>query len=574
MEKIKGRLIELNILLLTIILPVIFLTVTKDVFLIKKTIFITVILFTLILIIIKKSKMSGAKLLAPIATFIIAISLSLINSKNIDISLYALVEKLVFISVYFIAATQLERKFRPKIVDGVLFSGFIVCLYGLLQYFRLDFIVWATSFEGRISSSLGNPNFLAGYLVAVLPLAVVSFINENKMLKKLLLALNVILLITCLILTQTRGSWIAFAGSILVLIILAGIAYWNDPGRRIMLKKFYAVTAIIIIIASGYIISVNNAYTRKFKTIFRPNIASVYERVFKWRTAQEMITDHPVLGVGIGAIKVNYALYQIKAKQKMRIILRGTSESQVHNEYLQILAEAGFVGLASFLCIIIVFFINAFRQLREKNLDSKWISIGIIAGVAGILIDSISNFPLHIIPTGFLFWLYLGMIEKGNNACEKAVIEKKAVFTGGPLIRIILVIIIIMSWIRTAAMEFVADAHRATGDSAFAAGDWQKTISEHSTAHKLNPVDGQACYVLGMAFVNMKDFDSAIRAFKESIKIRNYGEVYNDLANCYYMKGMKDEAIRNWEIALKLELPNSDDQDKVRNNLKILKDGR
>ena len=574
MEKIKGRLIELNILLLTIILPVIFLTVTKDAFLIKKTILYTGVLLVLILIIIKKSKLSGAKLLAPIAAFIIAISLSLINSKNIYVSLYALVEKLVFISVYFIAATQLERELRPKIVNGILLSGFIVCLYGLLQYFKFDFILWATSFEGRISSSLGNPNFLAGYLVAVIPLAVASFINENKMLKKILLALNVILLITCLILTQTRGSWIAFAGSILALIILAGITYWNDSGKRIMLKKFYAVTAIIIIIVSGYIISVNNTYTRKFKTIFNPKIASVYERLFKWRTAQEMITDHPVLGVGIGAIKVNYALYQIEAKQKMRIILRGTSESQVHNEYIQILAEAGVIGLAAFLSIIIVFFINAFRQLREKNPDSKWINIGIIAGVAGILIDSGANFPLHIIPTGFLFWLYLGMIEKGNNACEKAVIEKKAVFTGGSLIRIILIIIIMMVWIRTAAMEFVADIHRANGDSAFAAGNWQKTISEHTIAHELNPVDGQACYVLGMAFVNMKDFDSAIRVFKESIKIRNYGEVYNDLANCYYMKGMKDEAIRNWEIALKLELPNSDDQDKVRENLRIIRNCR
>ena len=268
---------------------------------------------------------------------------------------------------------------------------------------------------------------------------------------------------------------------------------------------------------------------------------------------------------GIGAIKVNYAIYQAEAKKKMKIVLRGTSESQVHNEYLQVWAETGTAGLAAFVFILVTFFMNAFRSLRERGHSMPWLTIGIISAVSGLLVDSLSNFPLHIVPTSFLFWSYTGMSFRTGAKEHKSFALKQ------PLLRTVLVFFIAVIFIKAVFNEFAADLHRRSADLAFEAGDWKGAIAGYRKAHGYSPVNGRICYDLGMAYVNKKDYPSAVKAFRESIRIRNYGEVYNDLANCNYLLGDIPEAIKNWEIAVQLELPDSDAQEKVRHNLRLLK---
>ncbi len=567
MQKTRNNPVELIILFLAAVLPLVFLTATRDTFLIKQTLLSTAVPLMLILVIIKRVKLPRVKLLFPLTAFTVIMLLSLLNTKNISVSINALSDKLVFIGLYFIIAVHNNENFRIKIINTSLIAGFLVCVYGILQLTGLDFIEWARVFGGRMSSSLGNPNFLAGYLAALIPVSIASTIVTGNKPRKILLLANTVFLITCLVLTQTRGSWLGFIASVLVFLILAGGAL-----NKITRRRIYAGSAVIVILISAYITLADNSYTGKFKSIFNPNIASIYERVFKWRTASEMIKDHPLLGVGMGAVKVNYALYQEKARKKMRIVLRGTSESQVHNEYMQIWAEAGILGLISFLGIIIVFFSGALKYLKTLEKKQKWIVIGIISAVAGILIDSISNFPLHIVPTGFLFWTYLAMTEdnKTESGREETSAGKPVQIISGA----ILSLIIVLAWVKTTPVEFAADIHRSNADLANNAENWQLAITEYEKAHRLSPVNGRICYDLGMAYVNIKDYDNAIIAFRESIKIRNYGEVYNDLANCYYLKGMKTEAIENWEVAVRLELPDPYAQEKVENNLKILKKQR
>ena len=337
----------------------------------------------------------------------------------------------------------------------------------------------------------------------------------------------------------------------------------------------------ILLLIVGYNILADTPIRRRVKSILSPAIPSVQERIFKWRTAQEMIKDHPLFGVGIGAVKVNYALYQAKAKEKMEISLGATSESQIHNEYLQIWAEAGIVGLLAFLSIILGFFSAGIKQLRKcKDAISGGILIGILASVAGILMDSIPNFPLHIVPTGFLFWLYLGVAERIGEVQEPGpekgtapgeYLSPRRVTFGRLLGQIFLILFFLSLWFKFGVMEFIADIHRKNGDIANAEKNWGKAIAEYQLAHRLNPTHGRICYDLGMAYVERKEYDRAIWAFSESIKIRHYGEVYNDLGNCYYLKGMKDEAIENWEMSARLGLPNPEDQEIVERNLQLLK---
>jgi O-antigen ligase len=101
---------------------------------------------------------------------------------------------------------------------------------------------------------------------------------------------------------------------------------------------------------------------------------AVLERVAHWQAALAMWTDHPWLGVGIGNYEVAYAAY---ALPQWPLPL-----GHAHNYYLNIAAEAGLLGLASYLILWGSALIRAWRATRRA---SGWYW-GIALGVLGVLV--------------------------------------------------------------------------------------------------------------------------------------------------------------------------------------------
>ena len=81
----------------------------------------------------------------------------------------------------------------------------------------------------------------------------------------------------------------------------------------------------------------------------------------------------------------------------------------------------------------------------------------------------------------------------------------------------------------------------------------------------------RTAYDLGELYRNLGDFDNAIRAYKISVDLRNYAEVYNCIGNCYWLKNQVKDAIDNWQKAIELGLPNPSDQESVKKNIQYAK---
>jgi len=67
-----------------------------------------------------------------------------------------------------------------------------------------------------------------------------------------------------------------------------------------------------------------------------------------------------------------------------------------HNDYLQYAAEVGIFSLILFSLAIFFFIRDGLRII--SNLDDKywrWLSLGMLSGLAGIAINSAVDFPLH-----------------------------------------------------------------------------------------------------------------------------------------------------------------------------------
>ncbi|OIO73550.1 MAG: hypothetical protein AUJ85_07850 [Elusimicrobia bacterium CG1_02_37_114] len=550
--------------------PIAILTITKDNFIIKETIAQILLSCGLCLYIVNGSeacvpftpafsfracfarKLRGVngRLTIPIILYLVAIILSIVNAKHTQLVFSVLSLQLLFGFVY-LASLEWTNSRREGIFDTVLLTGILVSIYGILQHFGYDFIHWATNFGGRPSSSFGNPNFFAGYLVTVIPVSIVSAFSYNKTRKILWIILSALLILN-LFFNKTRGAWVAFLVSFIYIMFVLKL-YRN--------KKFLFVLVAVIFWCVFFLKSnIKNYIVQKFNK----NEPSVVERIFKWQTAFEMIKAHPLTGVGAGNLKVNFALYQANVREKAKFQLKGTSESNVHNEYFQVCAETGIIGLVIFLSIFVTYFVNLFKQKINA------VSAGLSAGVLGFLVYGLSNFPLEITPTAITVFLFLGLTEQGNkDVCKTpgAKIDKKNWF-----LRIVMAVIFVVFVWRSAVLPFIADIYRKSGDDAQIEGNYPKAINQYEKSIGLDYVNSErTAYDLGEVYRRLGNIDGAISAYRVSIDIRNYGEVYNNIGNCYWLKGDIDEAIKNWQTALRLGLPKAEDQENVKKNIEIAK---
>jgi O-antigen ligase len=121
-----------------------------------------------------------------------------------------------------------------------------------------------------------------------------------------------------------------------------------------------------------------------------------------WNIAAQIFLDNPVIGAGLDSFGVAFTRYDA-SNGSLRV-------EQAHNDYLQILSDAGILGFA---CVaVFIFFL--FRQglsliSNETDPFRRAAAIGALAGCFGILIHSFFDFPLRT-PANAFFFLILVVI--------------------------------------------------------------------------------------------------------------------------------------------------------------------
>lgn len=563
--------IKWTILAMLLLTPLTLWTITKDNLIIKETILQSLFFFCLTIWILeiletKNYRINFGPLGIPILLYGLAMLISFFGETNFAVCSAAFLECIIYLGFYFLAVNYLDNEDWQQILTILWVVLVIVNIYGIAQHFGKDIFQWATNFGRRSFATFGNPNFLAGYLVVTLPLLLSGVFYFPQRIKKFVSGILFIVTTGVLLLTQTRGAIIAFFLSMLFWTICFFIA------KRKKLILAVALAGIVLAFGAG------GFYLHQQRLrLFDLTGISMRARFFKWYTALEMVKDHPVKGVGIGNLKVNYALYQVKARERIKIPLPGTSESQAHNEYLQVWAETGTLGLLTFLGIFGIYFLNRLKQVaghrpQATSERTKFLLMGSLSAVFGTLIFCLTNFPLRICPTAALFWIIMGISSRHLPVRQARSDGSIGYKTPSPLkgegrgeggkyprpsyvwcTRTLAAILWLLIFSKLILPRFAAEVYRKKGDIYQLQKNYPAAVAAYEKAIALDyPHSERTYYDLGMGRVKLKDWDKAIDAFKGSISLRNYGEVYNDLANCYYLKGNYPEALKNWEFALKL----------------------
>jgi O-antigen ligase len=114
-----------------------------------------------------------------------------------------------------------------------------------------------------------------------------------------------------------------------------------------------------------------------------------------WAMTLKMFAAHPILGVGMGAYWVAVPAFHDAS---------GTlTPQEAHNDYLELLASGGLVGLA-----IGVWFLLAVVKKAKANLGSsdrlrRAACLGACIGIAGVAVHSLVDFGLHMLVNALVF---------------------------------------------------------------------------------------------------------------------------------------------------------------------------
>ena len=94
---------------------------------------------------------------------------------------------------------------------------------------------------------------------------------------------------------------------------------------------------------------------------------------------------------------------------------------QAHNDYLQILADAGIAGFGCTAAFIFLFFRKSVSVIRNSaNRFGRDAAIGALAGCVGIMVHSFFDFPLRTTSNAFFFLLLVVIAVAGFDLHRRA----------------------------------------------------------------------------------------------------------------------------------------------------------
>lgn len=203
--------------------------------------------------------------------------------------------------------------------------------------------------EARASGPLEDPNDLAYFLVAALPLLAALAPGKSARATWRWVAVGVVALVLAAgaAATFSRGGALA----------LAAAGGWLVARRVVPVKVVLGGVAALVVVACGALVFAGPALDRALQEKSYIAGTNVDTRGLRWEAAARMVSAHPALGVGPGGFRDNYPAFSRNAEVDEQTPV-------AHNMYLEVAAELGVAGFGLFVGLLAVAAVSSERVLR------------------------------------------------------------------------------------------------------------------------------------------------------------------------------------------------------------------
>jgi O-antigen ligase len=325
-------------------------------------------------------------------------------SRNTSESLRFFVFALICVLAVIACVSTLNSEKRMMTMMLFIALGLLIsCGYGIYQNIQgiepnphYTDLTANANMPGRVYSFFDNPNSFANIPVLFSPLMLALVIYSPKLRQKLLFALIFAISTMCLLMTYTRGAWLAWAFSLFILVLM-----WR-PKLAPWLVVF-GIACVPLLPASIF---------DRIMTIFTSD-SSMKSRGPIYMAILRLIKRNAALGVGLGSTTLREVVVKDNFYTGSAYFVHG------HNLLLQLWGESGIFALVSWFFAMFFPIKKALRagarKADDKSMIARGVSAGAVAGLIGSIIfgltDYIWSYPRIMIMYWFLFGIMLAAVK-------------------------------------------------------------------------------------------------------------------------------------------------------------------
>lgn len=246
-----------------------------------------------------------------------------------------------------------------------------------------DTIWWIIPIPHAATAPVGcflNRNHFGGFVALICPVSVAlaaRALDRRQWVAALLHIGLAGLMIGVVFLSQSRGAILALGAGLAVTLFVIAFKH----------KLVWGIALSVLVVAGATgIVAKSPAVRARLAGLHDPgSLSSVQSRVAEWRETLRVWPHYPVIGAGANALRTVYPQYR-QTSVSARLI-------HAENEYVQLLAEGGLIGVGLALALATAYW----RRLR---VTSDAVPPGIGIAVAGALtvaaVHCFFDFPAHL----------------------------------------------------------------------------------------------------------------------------------------------------------------------------------
>jgi Tfp pilus assembly protein PilF/O-antigen ligase len=543
----------------------------------------------------------SSQILLPLVACLAWIGVALAYAHNRYEGYWYLFRWLPALPVVLIGATVLrEAAWRRTVLLAVGASGALAALLGALQtLIKIDLVEQVQP----PSSTFANRNMAVDFIVLSLSVAVGWALDDPRPWRRRLAAVAVMVILFFIAATGCRAGWMSAALQAVFWAGFLGWRWWRTRDLETLRRIGWIAAAATVAVSAALftpevrkiiLIRSRVPVEQVMEQVQRTNPgegaeSSIVWRIRTWRNTLGMIHDHWLLGVGLGNHKVLYPLYHRRG-----VVVKSFDEKKqlahVHNDFLQMWAETGLVGMLLGLWLLVA----TLRACRANfaRIAPEWPSLTWAIPttiVGGFMVSAFFSFPAYragppLILAGLLAVVAAGGAESSLRTWR---VPRNLAAAGAGLVAVILAVYLFWAWHflqadRLHRLVISADAQKRWdlvirfGREALKHDPWRmktqfyvgRALAESkrsqeavvaleevlvSYPHYLN-----AWYNLGLAYGDAKDDPNAIRSYREVIAIKpDFSLAHNNLGCIQLRLGQVDDADASFRAAAEADPGNA-----------------
>lgn len=310
-----------------------------------------------------------------------------------------------FIVLYFLVSRIFEPKEWKTIIKGLLISGSVVMVSGIIQKFFPYFIL--NQGQTRVHGTLGNSIYFSAFGLFLFFLALQQYFQEKQSsLWKKPIIIMALLGFVGVFIGGSRGTIIGLVVGLGALLALYGFfSQHKEVKRKSIIFGLIGIAAVVCVFLFK-----NTAFIQHIPGVSRLagtsfSLHSKEPRVIAWNIAIEAWREKPIFGWG-----TNNYFYAFNKYYDPALLRSGWGETwfdSAHNLVLNQFATGGIVGGFTYIALFVVSIIILLRAIQKDRDSLRFYA----PAIAFLLAHFVHNFFVFENPVSvFYIFIFLGYL--------------------------------------------------------------------------------------------------------------------------------------------------------------------